>query len=50
MFLMLTIAVKVLAGLVITICGLGLIAMAVEDYHSSTYIIDHTPPEGKAAE
>ena len=32
-FLMLSIAVKLIAGLTITVCGLGLVALAVEDWH-----------------
>jgi len=31
--IMLSIAVKLIAGLTITVCGLGLIALAVEDWH-----------------
>lgn len=31
--IMLSIAVKLIAGLTITVCGLGLIALAVEDLH-----------------
>jgi len=31
--IMLSIAIKLIAGLTITVCGLGLIALAVEDWH-----------------
>jgi hypothetical protein len=31
--IMLSIAIKLVAGLTITVCGLGLIALAVEDWH-----------------
>jgi hypothetical protein len=31
--IMLSIAVKLIAGLTITVCGLGLVALAVEDWH-----------------
>jgi len=31
--IMLSIAIKLIAGLTITVCGLGLVALAVEDWH-----------------